>query len=64
MNKLFLVKVFTGLVSVSHISETVNAKTENEAKKLACIKSKKNLFSMGYVPPYTVALDAVIIGGD
>lgn len=64
MNKLFLVKVFTGLRTISYLTETVNAKSEPEAIRLACKKAKKSLFNSGFVPPYTVAINATIIGGD
>lgn len=64
MNKLFKVRVFTGLASVSHLTETVNARNEREAIRAACVKAKKNLFHRGFVPPYTVAIEAKIIGGN
>ena len=64
MNKLFSVKVFTGLHSISHLTETVNAKSKPEAIQLAKKKEKKSLFNSGFIPPYTVAIDAIVIGGD
>lgn len=65
MNKLYIVKVYTGLRTISHLTETVNAKNERTAMNRACMKARKSLFnSYRTIPPYTVAVEAKKIGGD